>query len=88
MQLSGGTCGVCTDWLVVLLRTYSYTSLLVSLVGRTIYFGCQLHPVVSPLVPAVCPPARRTYVCAVSQPTPRKTRSVMGSREHFGKATK
>ena len=26
--------------------------------------------------------------CAVSQPTPRKTRSVVGSREHFGKAMK
>ena len=48
--------------LVVLLRTYSYTSLLVSLVGRTIYFGCQLPPVGSPLVSAVCPPARRIYV--------------------------
>ena len=54
--------GVCTGWLVVLLRTYSYTSLLVSLVGRTIYFGCQLYHVGLPLVSAVCPPVRRIYV--------------------------
>ena len=35
----GGTRGARTGWLVVPLRTYSYISLPVSLVSRTIYFG-------------------------------------------------
>ena len=30
----------------------------------------------------------KNLCCAVSQPTPRKTRSVVGSSEHFGKAMK